>query len=96
MEELKTVKEMVYKKSLDGLRETHDRIRRPGSFDETLAVTPMLQKAGIDVAIMATVSRWNYKEIPALVDVVVEHHADIFAFARYCPDADSKDSCCSP
>ncbi|MEY8356011.1 radical SAM/SPASM domain protein, ACGX system [Lachnospiraceae bacterium 54-53] len=85
-----------YQVSLDGLSETHDRIRRPGSFDETLSVIPMLQKAGIDVAIMATVSRWNYKEIPALVDVVVEHHADIFAFARYCPDADSKQSCCSP
>ena len=27
-----------YQLSLDGLRETHDRIRRPGSYDETLAV----------------------------------------------------------
>ena len=25
------------------------------------------------------------QEIPALVDAVVEHRADIFAFARYCP-----------
>lgn len=85
-----------YQLSLDGLKETHDRIRRPGSFDETLAVIPLLRDAGIDVAIMTTVSRWNYKEIPALVDVVVENRADIFAFARYCPDAESKDTCCSP
>jgi hypothetical protein len=45
-----------YQLSLDGLRETHDRIRRPGSYDETLAAVPILRNAGIDVAIMATVS----------------------------------------
>lgn len=85
-----------YQLSLDGLRKTHDRIRRPGSFDETLAVIPYIQKAGIDVAVMFTVSRWNYKELPELIDVVVENHVDIFAFARYCPSADDKDVCCSP
>lgn len=85
-----------YQLSLDGLKETHDRIRRTGSFDETLQVIPYLRDAGIDVAVMTTVSRWNYKEIPELIDVVVENHVDIFAFARYCPDAESKDTCCSP
>lgn len=85
-----------YQLSLDGLRETHDRIRRPGSFDETLAAIPLLRTAGIDVAIMATVSKWNAAEIPALVDVVVEHRADIFAFARYCPSMEDRDSTCTP
>ncbi|QAT50281.1 radical SAM/SPASM domain protein, ACGX system [Caproiciproducens sp. NJN-50] len=85
-----------YQLSLDGLRETHDRIRRPGSYDETLAVVPILRNAGIDVAVMATVSRWNSKEIPDLVDVVVESNVDIFAFARYCPSMSDRDNCCSP
>lgn len=85
-----------YQLSLDGLETTHDRIRRPGSFRETLEVIPTLQRAGIMVAIMATVSKWNSKEIPTLIDVVVKHKADIFAFARYCPDAHSKEICCSP
>lgn len=85
-----------YQLSLDGLRETHDKIRRPGSFDETLAVIPYIRKAGIDVAVMFTVSRWNYKELPEVIDVVVEHHVDIFAFARYCPSAEERDVCCSP
>ncbi|GAA6522523.1 radical SAM/SPASM domain protein, ACGX system [Clostridium sp.] len=85
-----------YQLSLDGLRETHDRIRRPGSYDETLAVIPMLRRAGIHVAIMATVSKWNVAEIPALVDVAVEHKADIFAFARYCPSMEDRDTTCSP
>lgn len=85
-----------YQLSLDGLRETHDRIRRPGSFEETLEVIPYLKKAGIDVAVMCTISRWNYKELPELIDVVVENKVDIFAFARYCPSAEDKETCCSP
>ncbi|NCB94251.1 MAG: radical SAM/SPASM domain protein, ACGX system [Clostridia bacterium] len=85
-----------YQLSLDGLKETHDYIRQPGSFDETLARIPMLQKAGIDVAIMTTVSKTNVAEIPDLIDVVVENQADIFAFARYCPGKDDRDLCCSP
>ena len=85
-----------YQLSLDGLRETHDKIRRSGSFDETLAVIPYIRKAGINVAVMCTVSKWNYKELPELIDVVVENKVDIFAFARYCPSADDRDVCCSP
>ncbi len=85
-----------YQLSLDGLRETHDRIRRPGSYHETLAVIPMLRKAGITVAIMATVSKWNVTEIPALVDVAVEQEVDVFAFARYCPSMEDRDTICSP
>jgi radical SAM/SPASM domain protein of ACGX system len=85
-----------YQLSIDGLEQTHDRIRRPGSYRETMAAIPYLKRAGITVAIMTTVSRWNYKEVPAVVDEVVKYGADLFAFARYCPDADSRDSCCSP
>ena len=85
-----------YQLSLDGLEARHDSIRRPGSYRATLDAIPMLRRAGIKVAIMATVSRRNCDEIPSLVDVVVAAHADIFAFARYCPDADSRAECCSP
>ena len=45
---------------------------------------------------MATVSKWNVAEIPALVDVAVEHEADIFAFARYCPSMADRNVTCSP
>ncbi|GMO43629.1 MAG: hypothetical protein Pg6C_05370 [Treponemataceae bacterium] len=34
---------------------------------------------------MTTVSGTNIREIPALIDTVVENHVDIFAFACYCP-----------
>ena len=86
-----------YQLSLDGLKETHDGIRQqPGSYDATMAAIPLLRRAGIDVAIMTTVSRWNYKDIPLLIDEVVKNKADIFAFARYCPSMEDRDTCCSP
>lgn len=74
-----------YQLSLDGLRETHDRLRKPGSFDATLKAISTLHHAAIDCAVMSTVSSINIGEIPDLIDIVVAHHADIFTFARYCP-----------
>ena len=80
-----------YQLSLDGLRETHDWFRKPGSFDCTLEKIPCIQRAGIRAVIMTTVSGVNIDEIPALIDTVVAHRADIFALARYCPTSGERD-----
>ena len=80
-----------YQLSLDGLRETHDWFRKPGSFDITLEKIQTIKKAGIKAVIMTTVSGTNIEEIPALIDTVVEHSADVFAFSRYCPTSEEKD-----
>lgn len=85
-----------YQLSIDGLRDTHDAIRKPGSFDTTLKKISCLRNAGIRCAIMTTVSGTNIAEIPEIVDLVVEHKADIFAFARYCPTSFEKSTHISP
>ena len=41
--------------SLDGLKETHDFIRKPGSFDATLNKIHVLNEVGIKSAIATTV-----------------------------------------
>ncbi len=79
-----------YQLSLDGLRETHDRFRKPGSYDATLAAIPMIRNAGLHCAVMSTVSAANIDEIPDLIDVVVDNQVDIFAFGRYCPTSEDK------
>mgnify|MGYP002853775579 CR=1 FL=1 len=79
-----------YQLSLDGLRETHDRFRKPGSFDATLKAIDIIRSSGMHCAIMSTISATNIDQIPALIDVVVEHKVDIFAFGRYCPDSEDK------
>lgn len=85
-----------YQLSIDGLRETHDIIRKPGSFDTTLEKIKCLRDAGIRSVIMTTVSGTNIDEIPGIIDLVVEHKADTFAFARYCPTSDEKSTHLSP
>lgn len=79
-----------YQLSLDGMRETHDWFRKPGSFDITLEKIACIKKAGIRSVIMTTVSGTNIDEIPDIIDTVVEHKADVFAFARYCPTSEEK------
>ena len=80
-----------YQLSLDGMRETHDWFRKPGSFDITLEKIGCIKRAGMRAVIMTTVSGTNIDEIPELIDTVVAHKADVFAFARYCPTSEEKD-----
>ena len=85
-----------YQLSLDGMRETHDWFRRPGSFDCTLEKIGCIKRAGIRSVIMTTVSGVNIKEIPDIIDTVVAAGADVFAFARYCPTSGEKDTGIAP
>lgn len=75
----------MYQLSLDGLKETHDWFRKPGSFEITLDTIPILQKSGIETNIMTTVSGVNKDELLDIIDIVVKNKADLFAFARFCP-----------
>ena len=85
-----------YQLSIDGLEKTHDWFRKPGSFAITLEKIATLKKAGIRAVIMTTVSGTNIQEIPGIIDTVVAHHADVFAFARYCPTSEEKETGMTP
>ena len=85
-----------YQLSLDGLKITHDRIRKPGSFDATLEKIPLINEAGMTSVIMTTVSGTNIHEVPAIIDLAVQHKVDVFAFARYCPTSLEKSIHISP
>jgi len=85
-----------YQLSVDGLRDTHDGIRKPGSFDTTIEKIATINKAGIRSVIMTTVSKTNANEIPAIIDLVVKHGVNVFAFARYCPTGPDKDTHVEP
>ena len=59
--------------SLDGLGETHDRIRRrKGTFDRALRGLVALQAAGIQVAINTTILSNNLGDLPGLARLVNE------------------------
>ena len=79
-----------YQLSLDGLRDFHDSLRKPGSFDATMAAIPVLKSAGIPVQLMATASRQNLDDILACMDIAVDKDVDYFSFARYCATSPEK------
>lgn len=85
-----------YQLSIDGLRDTHDAIRKPGSFDTTVEKIAVIRRAGIRCAIMTTVSGTNIREIPDIIDLVVAQKVDIFAFGRYCPTSFEKSTHIEP
>lgn len=85
-----------YQLSIDGLRETHDWFRKPGSFDTTLEKIATLNKAGIRSVVMTTISKRNAHEVLDIIDLVVEYDVKVFAFARYCPTGPEKDSHIEP
>jgi radical SAM/SPASM domain protein of ACGX system len=91
--ELKKLGCISYQMSLDGLEKNHDKIRKNGSFHATLEKIPLLKQTGIKTAIMTTVSKLNYRDIPDLIRLITRLNVDVYAFARYCPTAndDAKD-----
>ena len=90
--ELKALGCEKYQLSLDGLRETHDWFRKPGSFDCTLEKIGCINRAGIRSVVMTTVSRQNRIEVPGIIDAAVNAGANIFAFSRYVPSGGDLDT----
>lgn len=85
-----------YQLSLDGLRETHDWFRKPGSFACTLEKIRCINRAGMKSVIMTTVSKTNRMEVPGIIDAAVEAGVSVFAFARYVPAGGELDASMTP
>lgn len=96
IERLESLGCVFYQMSLDGLKDTHDSIRKPGSFDATIEAMKYFVNSKIRLTIMTTVSKLNFNEIPELVDIVVENGANTFAFARFCPSENDYSQMISP
>jgi radical SAM/SPASM domain protein of ACGX system len=85
-----------YQLSIDGLRDTHDWFRKPGSYDITLEKIGCLNRAGIRSVVMTTVSGTNLAEVPGIIDAVVAAGVNVYAFARYCPTSEEKETGMTP
>lgn len=85
-----------YQMSIDGLKKTHDYLRKDGSFNETLDKVRLLNEVGIHTSIMTTVSKLNVNEIPLLIPIIVQTGVKNYGFARYCPNPGDVDAMISP
>lgn len=67
--------------SLDGLKETHDKIRGvKGSFERTVQAIEYLQNEGIKpIIITFTITKKNYKEFPALIKLLSKYKVKVAA-----------------
>lgn len=74
-----------YQVSIDGLRKTHDAMRKPGSFDATINWLKKARYWNLRTSVMTTVSSINYKQVPEIARIVTEIGVDVYSFARYCP-----------
>lgn len=72
-----------YQISVDGMREKHDQIRRPGSFDDSMRALDVLIESGIETHVMLTVSKFNAADVIPLIELLAEKGVDAFAFARF-------------
>ncbi|MGA1824025.1 MAG: radical SAM protein [bacterium] len=65
--------------SLDGLCETHEKIRRkPGSFQRVMNALSLLRQNGISSAIVTTVTRDNMNELDELFKIAMDKGVDVW------------------
>jgi radical SAM protein with 4Fe4S-binding SPASM domain len=58
--------------SLDGLEESHDRLRGPGAFRRALAGLEAARAVGLTVSVASTVNALNVDDFEALAEIVAE------------------------
>jgi radical SAM protein with 4Fe4S-binding SPASM domain len=85
--ELKEAGINQFQLSIDGMNDTHDSIRSPGSFQRTVNAVHELKKANIPVSIMSTVSSVNHTEMVDVMNLAYELKVNKWAFARWTPNA---------
>lgn len=70
--------------SLDGLEETHDRLRGPGAFGRALAGLRHLRAAGVSTTVAMCLSSANLADLDGVM-ALAAREADRFGFSRFVP-----------
>ncbi len=78
--------------SLDGAKpETHNKFRGKNSFEKTIQGIKNAVREGIVVGIAATITKYNLKEVPKLIDLTEKLGADIFMHYNFIPTGRGKE-----
>jgi len=70
IEDLTLLEPLVVGISLDGVKETHDSIRREGSYDSVIKVLDLLEEASIQTTVITTLSKTNFKELHSIKEII--------------------------
>jgi len=83
---LKNLGVFRYQISIDGLAETHDRLRgKKGLFEDVLRAIHILEEVGIPSVTMFTLNKVNANELVEVIRLMAEEGVSIFDFARIVP-----------
>lgn len=81
--------------SLDGTKDTHEKIRGKNTFNKALTTLKQLKAVNIQTMVAFTCHKDNYKELPNLIRVIKKNKIDRFWLDRLIPignaDVQSKD-----
>ena len=77
--------------SIDGTKETHDRVRGKGNFDRAFAGLRRLKQNGIQTMAAFTCHKGNYRELPAVIRTVRRAGIDRFWADRLIPMGSSRE-----
>ena len=75
-----------YQISLDGMEDTHDYLRKPGSFQDSLRALKVIHEAKIISTVSFTLSKLNASELIPLFEFLrTQEYIDYFGFYRMIP-----------
>ncbi|MBO4877583.1 MAG: radical SAM protein [Ruminococcus sp.] len=77
--------------SIDGTKETHDRVRGKGSFDKAFEGLRLIKKAGIQTMAAFTCHKGNYTELRQVIKIVRREDIDRFWADRLIPMGSSRE-----
>ncbi|MBN2532277.1 MAG: radical SAM protein [Spirochaetales bacterium] len=66
--------------SLDGLKATHDFIRKEGSYNRIMAAFDVMNKRKIPIAVNTSVNKRNLAELPGLKKILIAHNVRQWQF----------------
>ncbi|MBO4617920.1 MAG: radical SAM protein [Lachnospiraceae bacterium] len=77
--------------SVDGLQETHDRIRRPGSYEKDIRALKWIKEAGLHSAVITTIQKQNIAQLPKLYEIFDELGLDTWQLQMALPMGNFKE-----
>jgi len=72
LDEIERVDPKVVGVSLDGMKDSHDRIRGSGTWEKTAEAIEALGGRGIQTTVITTVSKINFKDLPKMKDLLLK------------------------
>lgn len=77
--------------SIDGLKESHEKIRGENTFELVISKIHLLKKSGIAFRVGCVINKYNYTEIEEFVEFIKSKGVSVINFFRFMPSNGNED-----